>query len=233
MNCCFVVGCYCFYSSNNTVYAFGDWLFIGACCVDTVMAINDFIEALHHKSIKAALGDNPKSRDEVFETGFFVLANVLFACGCVFFLPSVKDMAGFSYTSGSLGAWLCIAGSFALVYGCFYTAICFEGEPGESKLDDATHARCRQLTKLSVNATLVGTVLFTVGSFMYRPIFGGLCPPRSTDSVCEAVSTYGTTCYLYGSYLFLVASILSLITTIIKANSESGEKPTEKTKLMP
>jgi hypothetical protein len=230
----FVIGCYCFYSASNSVYGFGDWFFISACLIDTVLAIMDFLEALHEKSITAALGGTVQGRDEVLETGFFVLANLLFASGCVFFLPSVKDIAGFSYESNALGAWLCIGGSFALVYGTFYSATCFENEPaGHSGLEDAVHARCRQLTKLSINCTLIGVVLFTVGSFMYRPVFGGLCPPRSTEAVCEAVSTYGTTCYLYGSYLFVAASVLGLLTTIYKANNEPATKPTEKTKLMP
>jgi hypothetical protein len=231
-NMMFVVGCYCFYSASNSVYGFGDWFFIAACLIDTVLAIYDFIEALHEKSITAALSGTSQGRDEVLETGFFVLGNICFASGCVFFLPSVKDMAGFSSTSNAIGAWLCIAGSFALVYGTFYSATCFENEPGDSALDDAVHTRCRQLSKLSINLTLVGVVFFTVGSFMYRPVFGGLCPPRSSNAICEAVSTYGTTCYLYGSYLFVAASVLGLITTIIKANNEAAEKPTEKTKLM-
>jgi len=228
MNIFFIIGCYCFESSSNSVYAFGDWLFIIACIVNTVFAISDFLEALHNKSITNSTG-----RDGVLETVFFVLANGLFAVGCVFFLPGVKYMGSFYYTASAIGAWCCILGSFGLVYGTFYTAVCFEYEPGDSKLDPETHERCRQLTKLGINATLVGTVLFTVGSFMYRPIFGGLCPPRSTSAVCEAVSDYGTKCYLYGSYLFLVASILGMTKTIITHRASQVEKPTETTKLMP
>lgn len=228
MNIFFIIGCYCFESSSNSVYAFGDWLFITACIVNAVIAINDFIEALHKKNIMNSTG-----RDEILETGFFVLANVLFAVGCVFFLPGVKYLGKFYYTASAIGAWLCILGSFGLLYGTFYTAIYFEHEPDDSQLDPETRERCRQLTKMNINATLIGSALFLVGSFMYRPIFGGLCPPRSTASVCEAVSSYGTKCYLYGCYLFFVASIFALMTTYLKHTNSQAKNPTETTKLMP
>jgi hypothetical protein len=226
-NIAFVIGCYCFFSSNNSVYGFGDWAFIIACTVNTIVVLSEFIEAMHNKSVM-----KPKDRDEIMEHLCFLCANALFAIGCVFFLPSVKYLTSFYYTASAIGAWCCILASFGLVYGTFYNAICFEGDLVDSTLDPRTHEYCRKLTKISISLTLIGSMLFVVGSFMYRPIFGGLCPPHSTNAVCEAVSTYGTKCYLFGSYIFLAASIVGILTTDAKVRGSNGGMPTEKTKLI-
>jgi hypothetical protein len=227
----FVIGCYCFQSSNDEVYAFGDWLFIVACVINTAMACHDLLESLHHNSLMT-LVHHPKGRDEVLESLCFTVSSVFFTVGCVCFLPSMGE----SFLVTAIGAWCCILGSFGLVYGVFYTAMGFQAQPGhehpESNLEHETAERLRQITKVRVSLGLVGTVLFCVGSFMYRPVFGGICPPRSSNAVCEAVAVFGTRCYLYGSYFFLVASTLTLVTTTLKSGANANGEPTETSKLV-
>jgi len=223
-NILFVIGSYDMMSSNQTVYATGDWLFIIACVVNTLWSGVEVVEKLHHANLM-----KPKERDEVLEGVVFLVANVLFTVGCMFFLPSFE--AAFSF-SGSAAAWLCIVGSFGLVIGVFFSALCFEAHPGQTELEVNVARRCRQMMKVSILCLHVGTMFFTVGSFMYRPIFGGKCVQGSTDAVCEAVSSYGTKCYLYGSYAFLLNSCLNFAICVLKANGQRTNEPTEKSKLM-
>jgi hypothetical protein len=223
-NIMFVFGSYDMMSSNDTVYATGDWLFILACVVNTLWSTVEVAEKLHHANLL-----QPKERDEVLEAAWFFVANLLFTVGCVFFLPSME--ARFTFSAGA-GAWLCIVGSFGLTFGVFYSALGFESHPGQTELEQIIERRCRKMVKVSILLLLVGTAFFTVGSFMYRPIFGGKCEQGSTDDVCEAVSAYGTKCYLYGSYAFLVSSCLNLAVCVMKANGERTKGPTENSKLM-
>merc|ERR1719321_1728690 len=92
---CFVIGCYCFRSSDDSVYAFGDWLFIAACAVNTVISCHELLEKIMHKSVM-----KEKERDEVLEALCFLLANLLFTVGCVFFLP----FFGSSFAASAAGA---------------------------------------------------------------------------------------------------------------------------------
>merc|ERR1712150_230031 len=99
-------------------------------------------------------------------------------------------------------------------------------------LEQSIVRRCRQMVKVSILLLFIGTMFFTVGSFMYRPIFGGKCVQGSTNVVCESVSAYGTKCYLYGSYAFLVSSCISFAICVMKAAGERAKEPTEKSKLV-
>lgn len=147
----------------------------------------------------------------------FLFSHVIFTVGCVFFLPSVAKKFG---RSDSLGAWLCIIGSFGLCFAVFYTALTFSTDPAVLKmltnLDPSVAVKCRQLTKVQMFLSLVGAMFFTVGSFMYRPVFGGKCPQGSKNAVCMAVQDYGNVCYLMGSYVFLMGSLLGLYITYLK-----------------
>jgi len=218
--CLFVMGSYCFESSSDAVYAFGDWGYIVACLANIAVSGHDLCEKFHHANLM-----KPKDRDEISEAAFFLVSALAFTAGCVFFLPSVSDKLG--TTASAAGAWLCITGSFGLVFAVFFNALCFEAQAWKSKLAPGTAKWVRQLTKINICCLLFGSMFFCVGSFMYRPVFGGTCQRGTTDAVCEAVSAYGTKCYLYGSYAFLIGAFTGLINCHLKATGEIGSDETK------
>mmetsp|Transcript_36564 Transcript_36564/g.68414 ORF Transcript_36564/g.68414 Transcript_36564/m.68414 type:complete len:287 (-) Transcript_36564:70-930(-) len=219
----FIVGCYCFESEDTHVYESGCWIFLVACVTGCVTGVFEVTEKLHHSNL-----DKEHERDEVLESVMFLISHLLFTWGCVYFLPEVTQRF---QRSDSWGAWLCIIGSFGLCFAVYYTALTFSSDPAVLKmlhnLEPSASEKVRQLMKIQMSLLLVGAIFFTVGSFMYRPAFGGQCPPHraaSTNSVCIAIGDYGTKCYLYGSYVFLVASLISAYVAYLKHTDQMQEE---------
>mmetsp|Transcript_43814 Transcript_43814/g.81833 ORF Transcript_43814/g.81833 Transcript_43814/m.81833 type:complete len:284 (+) Transcript_43814:124-975(+) len=216
----FIVGCYCFESEDTHVYESGCWIFLVACVTGCVTGVFEVTEKLHHSNL-----DKEHERDEVLESVMFLISHLLFTWGCVYFLPEVTQRF---QRSDSWGAWLCIIGSFGLCFAVFYTTLTFSSDPAVQKmlnnLEPSASTKVRQLKKIHMCCLLVGAIFFTAGSFMYRPVFGGECPPHSTNAICMAVADYGTKCYLWGSYVFLVGSLISTYVTYLKATYQKKEK---------
>jgi len=216
----YIVGCYCFESEDEQIYAFGDWLFIVACSISCVIGVFEVMEKLHHSNLA-----KHDERDEVVESSMFLIAHILFTWGCFYFLPQVTKRF---QRSDSWGAWLCILGSFGLCFAVFYTSLTFSTDPAVLKmlhnLEPSASRMARQLKKIQMSLLLVGAIFFTVGSFMYRPLFGGKCPQGSTNAICMAVQDYGTKCYLWGSYVFLVASLVSAYSAYVKHTNQRQEE---------
>jgi len=227
----FVVGSYCFASPSNTVYAFGDWLFISGSVFHVAHSLHDLVEQVRALKLKHPVKDH--SRDEVMETTNFLISGSCFLVGCVFFLPGLENNPAGNYMAAGVGAWLCIAGSLGVVFATFYSAIGFTDDKCEPCIDPDWEPMCRKLTRQAMFLCLIGGLCFTIGSFMYRPVFGGQCTPRSTDLTCIAVKRYGTFMYLAGSYCFLFQSIILLVCNQIKHRCQMQDKETlvETTKL--
>jgi len=218
-NFCFVIGSVCFASSSNTVAATGDWLYILACVINTYLSGRSFI----HHVIELADEDDSNDPDdnEVNEEAMFFLSSAVFTFGCICFMPGLPAPLAAFFNDG-LGAWLCIAGSFMLVAAAYWNGLGLANvKVGKSVASRLTF----KLNKIILACTLAGAVLFTVGSFMYRPSFGGQCPKQSSNTICISISSYGTTLYLAGSIVFLVSSLLLFPITILKfhGGSAAGE----------
>mmetsp|Transcript_156218 Transcript_156218/g.271806 ORF Transcript_156218/g.271806 Transcript_156218/m.271806 type:complete len:290 (-) Transcript_156218:152-1021(-) len=226
----YIVGCYFFESEDPLVYEIGDWLFLVACVISCVIGVFEIMEKLQHSSYAdEVLMTQVKSlhhdeRDEVLESVMFLISHFLFTWGCVYFLPEVTQRF---QRSDSWGAWLCITGSFGLCFAVFYTTLTFSSDPAVLKmlhnLEPSASRMARQLKKIQMSLLLVGAILFTVGSFMYRPVFAGECQQGSTNATCMAVQEYGTTCYLWGSYIFLVASLIGTYVAYLKHSSQKHD----------
>mmetsp|Transcript_36563 Transcript_36563/g.68413 ORF Transcript_36563/g.68413 Transcript_36563/m.68413 type:complete len:284 (-) Transcript_36563:13-864(-) len=216
----FIVGCYCFESEDTHVYESGCWIFLVACVTGCVTGVFEVTEKLHHSNL-----DKEHERDEVLESVMFLISHTLFTWGTLYFLPEV---IGRFQSSASWGSWLCIIGSFGLCFAVYYTALTFSSDPAVLKmlhnLEPSASRMARQLKKIQMSLLLVGAIFFTVGSFMYRPLFGGKCPQGSTNAICMAVADYGTKCYLWGSYVFLVASLVSAYSAYVKHTNQRQEE---------
>jgi len=215
----YIVGCYCFESTDRVIFEFGDLLFLVACAISCVIGVFEVAENLHHKNLMKS-----EERDEVVESAMFLISHLLFTWGCFYFLPEVE---GRMSTAGAWGAWLCIVGSFALCFAVYYTALTFSSDETVIKmlhdLEPSAALQVRQCKKIQMSLLLVGAILFTVGSFMYRPVFAGECQQGSTNATCMAVQEYGTTCYLWGSYIFLVASLIGTYVAYLKHSSQKHD----------
>mmetsp|Transcript_40655 Transcript_40655/g.73228 ORF Transcript_40655/g.73228 Transcript_40655/m.73228 type:complete len:288 (+) Transcript_40655:70-933(+) len=226
-NVAFVIGSVCFFSASETVFAVGCWLFIGGSAVSSILTGHQLYEQLHVMNHHTPLLD--KERNEVLETLMFVISSFVFTVGCILFLPS-DAMELFEESTG-LGATLSIIGSFLLVAAAHFNALSFSADKTDSQ-KHGVHPRQQGLTKalkqIGLGCTLAGAVLFTCGSFMYRPDFDGICiedgPDKvdSPDKVCAKVADYGTLLYLIGSILFLVQSMMSLSCLYIKQTASDG-----------
>jgi len=228
-NCAFVVACYCFDSSNETVYTVGNWLFVSGSIVNAAVAATVLLEQVY--ALKGSDSEKDSDRDEVMETLLFLVSALLFAVGCIFFVPHI---ATGDYVFAGIGAWLCILGSLGFVFAVYYNALGFEADTSESCIAPKQSGICLRQTKLGFFLLLSGGVLFSIGSFMFRPTLGGNCPPRSEEIVCKAVSSHGLLLYLAGSICFLSQSVLSLITGIFKDAAEvpDSDCPSETSKLV-
>lgn len=220
----FVIGSYCFNSPSPTVYAFGDYLFIIGSVVNICISVHNLVEQVHALNLKHPVKDH--HRDEIMENVYFLISAVCFLAGCIFFLPGLENNPAGDYMAAGMGAWLCIFGSLGVVFAVFYNAIGFECDKSEPGIDPYWGAVCTRMTRQGMFLLLFGGLFFTVGSFMYRPVFGGQCPPHSTNLACVAVSRYGTFMYLIGSYCFLAQSILILARNTLKNRYELQDEET-------
>lgn len=210
----FIVGCYCFQSPVPEVFAIGDWCFIGASLVNIAISSHTLLEQLH--AFKASYPFKDSERDELKETLLFLMSGVLFALGCVFFMPGLTNTAEGDFIASSMGTWLCIVGSFMVVMAVFYNGMGFEADKCEHGINPDVAGLIVRFARIGMFLLLFGGVFFVVGSFMYRPVFGGRCPPESKDATCMVVRSYGTSLYLAGSYCFTAQAILTLIIGIMK-----------------
>merc|ERR1719375_977235 len=144
----------------------------------------------------------------------FIIANLLFAIGCVFLMPGIYKTERAKFRADDLGAWFCVVGSFGLVFAAYWNAICLGQEFGqlgyvlgggtrtptdviatgriESRdLQAKTDYTCFAMLRIALALTQVGGVLFTAGSFLFRPAFEqGSCLSNDTK-VCQDISKFG------------------------------------------
>jgi len=227
-NVLFIAGSICFASSSDTVLAVGDWMYIVACIVNTYLSGKSYFE----HAIEQAFKDNEEDDNEVNEEAMFFLSSIVFTVGCFCFMPGLPPTVANTFNQG-LGAWFCIFGSFMLVFSCYYHAL---GMSEESVHESKQAKMTFKLSKLILALNLFGSVLFTVGSFMYRPSFGGQCPKGSSNAICISISSYGTSLYLTGSIIFTLASVFQFPIAIMKyhkmdVDAELAKQATESTPL--
>merc|ERR1740121_191590 len=76
--------------------------------------------------------------------------------------------------------------------------------------------------------SIVGSALFVVGSFLYRPIYSNDCHGRSGektgDGMCVNVTNQGTKLYIVGSIAFTIMAALSLVRIRLRASAETCDE---------
>jgi len=203
----------------------GDYIFIGGSLVGLVLALRSLsISCIsEYRAVKKCglpMHDDFKT-NEIMTSAIFALANLLFFVGSFCFFPRIKplftDSESVVQTAETWGAWLFVSGSFMFVIGAFYGSISLgtllaTKEPHLHNAEDKIyHSR-----KLGGLSSLLGSVLFVVGSFLYRPGFNPTCNHAKLNGSalqqCAHAAEFGTWCYIIGGFFFVVDSMFEVLT---------------------
>jgi len=197
----FVVGSVCFLPACEACYREGVWLYFLGGLIYLKTAIFDLEEAYN---VGAAF-EVAMNWLYVAGTAFYLVATFLYA-------PLVAEDVVGEHRSELWGALGFIVGSVFFVFACFLNGahagdVFNDLEDDDDDVEDAPFKRSAVLFQAKVlvlattNCTMLGALLFLVGSVFYLPIIG--C---SNETVL-----IGTWCYLVGSLLFTCAGVLPVI----------------------
>lgn len=213
LNASFVIGSVFFGSSSDFYLAIADWIFIVGSIVNVI--INSW-SMYHHLHAHYYSEMEEEEADMLLEEFWFLISGIIFAVGCIFFMPHL-----FSGTwAKSTGTYLCVLGSLSMCFAVLFAAFGLAAEHHEAK-PIAAVAVMYKLKTIGLFASMMGSVFFTVGSFMYRPAFKE-----------PLVSHYGVVMYVAGSLAFLFQSVLAFVCTIIRAQTTTQSKASERTRLL-
>jgi len=206
----FVIGSYCFFSGlSETTLWVGDWIFIVGSfmsvlgslhAIDESHAVSHMSEMTSRKSLSNMR--LRKERNEFLENVSYLVAGAIFFLGSIFFMPGIYgDHEELEESYQRIGSYLFIAGSFGFVLATYFSAIEMAADPNHQNFEQGSvKMRCHYLHVLGLGFAQIGAVFFVVGSFLYRPLFA-LGHPAAADA--------GTKCYIIGSVLFTLESVLN------------------------
>lgn len=215
-NIAFLIGSVFFLSSNTGIYAAGVWLFIIASVINFGLAGHTLHEHLHTASNHDEIRD--QERSEILEAVMYVSSALVFAVGCIFFMPGLaEDLSGY-------GAWLNVVGSFNLVFAAYFNQIGMLTDKSDSEkvgIRPRDYDTVKLLYKVTLAHTLCGAVLFTCGSFMYLPRIHSNCR-HVHDETCQTSAEVGTALFIAGSILFVMQSGVSISALYLKTHAGGG-----------
>jgi len=188
---------------------------------------------------------NNKQLNAIQSALLFLVSNIIFVVGAFCFWPDIKAWFGeeTEITLGSAGAWLFVIGSMGFVIAAFNNGLAL-GKTYGAKKDRGIFDVVYRLKKNALLCALIGSICFVVGSILYRPGLNKSCTPigaNTTDasgkpietvdptdvfsSKCAETALFGTYLYILGSVLFLIEALLDMMSIIyeLKFAKEDGE----------
>jgi len=171
------------------------WLFIIFSVVNTVLGLHDLYETLQAQK----LGLCTIERSEVLECLLNILSAMLFTIGSCLGLPEVSD----KLTDFMWDDVFSVVGSALLVVSAFYNALGMAAEKTETLS-----------SRICLFCTLMGAVMFTIGSWLYLP---------EIVDVSDAYSQ-GTWLYILGSVLFTVGGSISVMLVSVASKTKGREE---------
>jgi len=204
-NLAFLIGSVFFLPHFDTgIYSAGCWLFIIGSVLNFGIAGHTLHENVHTALKHGELRD--QERSEILEAAMYVCASLLYAVGCIFFLPGID--ANFP----QYGPWICIVGSFNLVFAAYFNQIGMLTDKSDSEkvgLYPKHFDTVQLLYKVGLAHTLCGAVLFTCGCFLFLPRL-------SCNATCETSAGVGTVLFISGSIFFVMQSGASILALYLK-----------------
>lgn len=179
----------------------------------------------------------------------YCVASLIFCIGSFLYMPGIFSDEETQVLAERVGAWIFVVGSFGFVVASFYSMEALGHHGHAPELDSETEPRVYFMHRAALMAGLVGSNLFVVGSFLFRPGLNTHCKllqhirqPENDTAVCQWLCRnaehfeasvmaakhkmmmngcvdnlyFGTLCYLIGSILFFVASLLELKMILLK-----------------
>jgi len=221
VNVGFVIGSYCFFSNMSvTALWIGDWIFI----IGSFVSVLGSLHAIDESHAMSHLGEmtSRKSlsnmrvrteRNEFLENVCYLLAGAIFFAGSIFFMPGIYgDHEELEESFQRIGSYLFIAGSFGFVLATYFSAIEMASDPNHQNFKlGSVKMTCHYLHVFGLGCAQIGAVFFVVGSFLYRPLFA-MGHPAAADA--------GTKCYIIGSVLFVLESVLNYRIVLLKSSMD-------------
>jgi len=210
----FVAGSVCFlpaYAANVRTFFLGCSLFITGSVQYCIVCGLAFGEALVLKGVATL---------EVLENGLYLVGSLLYLAGSVLYLPPEEQLS-FMHRAAALslgqicettgfvpdqllGTVLFIAGSLLFVLAAFTNML----------LQKRSSEWSARVLSAATSFYMGGSLLFAVGSIAFLPSLG----------CSEHMLSLGAWCFIVGSCLFLLGSLLSLWRTIGVAGGKGSER---------
>lgn len=216
---CFLVGSVCFLptiSHRLMIFLVGCGLFIVGGIILTAVASFNLLESVQEVGWKT---------HEACENMLFFLANVIFLVGTILYWPEeahyvhIEYMKEFSvgvyfnlFTPEFEGTLLFILGSVLMFFAAFVNGLNPYHLNGRSP--DGTNAYIGMYSA-TTSLYMAGAVLFVVGSIAFLPDMG----------VTEEIVTLGAWCYITGSGLMVIGSLISLSRVLRQLSQDAERKP--------
>lgn len=195
------VGSICFLPQCAVCYRQGVWLYAVGGVIYLKCAIFDYEEALN-----SAGGRRPRIYEAIMNeiyvvgTAFYLVATLLYA-------PLVADAVG-EFRSEAYGGIGFILGSICFIFASslngMHTGTAFAIPDDYAKKNPHIHQKilfAKAFVVATSTSTLLGSLLFLVGSVLYLPMIG-----------CNSMTTLiGTYHYLIGSVFFVIAGCLPVL----------------------
>jgi len=175
INVLFVVGSACFFDDRPLWVTYvGDWLFIVGSVITFVLAAWAAYESwlARHAGSSNDSACQGQNQDDLVENLFNCAASLIFAAGCVLFMPGIYSTRLGELRGHEAGAWCFILGSFGFVMSSYWNALSMAAERGRFGVGEggsAAGAIVSRITSVALCCNLLGSVFFVVGSFLYRP----------------------------------------------------------------
>jgi hypothetical protein len=164
--------------------------------------------------------DNDAKR-EVEEESLYLVSSLIFMAGCWLGYVKKRQSEGEKEHWEALSVWLFIVGSFGFLMGSFYNAL------GLNTSGPSSRSSAAKLAVYALLCGLVGSLFFFTGSYLYRPGLGTGCTLSEAEEQeaegevgCVTASQTGTWLYVLGSLVFVVQSLLNLLSAVIKHHEE-------------
>jgi hypothetical protein len=234
----------------------GDALFIVGSVITFVFAAHTLFESRQHW---IHYGDAEREdRVEFLEVAMFFMAGLIFMLGSFFYWPGIYDwwcgencdptrLENMEFNGESWGAFLFILGSVGFSLAAMLNAMGMGLNKQEQSQEPLLQV-CHYLHVVALLCAQIGAVMFTCGSFLYRPQINegnNGCAEHmeryaegdttathpETAHVCQSAGAYGTTLYIVGSICYVIEAFLNFTCSVLKGNyvndNRLGNKPVD------
>lgn len=183
----------------------GVWIFLFAAGFSFLQSAHDVLEtrmAYMHDLLAE------EGRDEFFESVCFMASNAIFFSGCFPFMPGLFTGEN-EAPAHEFGAWLFTLGSVGFVMAAYFNALGLSSIPADKENESV--AFVRRLATNELLLTILGSVLFVIGSILYRPSLDTRCAERATPGLLATGAQRSNVSSAQGAVLLQLQAAASFV----------------------